>query len=83
MIQEFLFEKLGRSWAAVMTPSEANLLDLNLENWGGRPERMLAHMPWERAAGANADIAQYVERDSYRSSAIGTIGHLESIHAAV
>ena len=62
-IKEFLSERLGRTWGAVTTPSQANLLDLNLEKWGVRADRMAAHMPWVRAPVANADMAEYVQKE--------------------
>jgi len=62
MIKEFLRAALGSTWTQVTVASEANLLNVDMSNWGGgRNPR--AHTPWAqmaRAMSGDHDYRAYV-----------------------
>ena len=62
LIKEFLRASIGRDWAQATAPSDDNLLNVDVTNWGGgRNPR--AHTPWAqmaRAMSGEHGYGQYV-----------------------
>jgi hypothetical protein len=62
LIKEFLRASLGSTWAQVTVPSDANLLNIDLSDWGGS-RNARAHTPWAqmaRAMSGDHDYRKYV-----------------------
>ena len=59
-LKQFFRARVGTTFAACTAPSEANLLDLDLTSWGGRPSRMRRFMPWTKVQRKNNDLDAYV-----------------------
>ena len=61
LIKEFLRTKIGRNFAEATTPSDENLLSVDMVDWGGnRAARQLA--PWEQMRLDMQDFREYVRR---------------------
>jgi hypothetical protein len=69
MIKKFLRETLGTTWAEVTTPSTANLLQLDMTDWGGdrTAAGKLASTPWAQIRAAS-DYRQYVLKTITKAS---------------
>ena len=62
LIKEFLRAALGSTWSQVTLPSDANLLNIDMSDWGGG-RNARAHTPWAkmaRAMSGDHDYRKYV-----------------------
>ena len=64
MMKEFLREKIGNNYAKATSPSDDNLLGLDLSEWGGdrNAQEKRNGTPWRQMQRAMADYRDYVER---------------------
>ena len=61
-IKEFLRLKIGSDWATATTPSNENVLGVDMADWGGncRPRK---NAPWKQMERGMADYREYVTRN--------------------
>ena len=64
LIVNLLKDKLGATWYAATTPSDDNLLGLDLADWGGdrTGQQRREGAPWKKMERSNADFADYVKQ---------------------
>ena len=64
LIVNYLKDKLGATWYAATTPSDDNLLGLDLADWGGdrTGQQRREGAPWKKMERSNADFADYVKQ---------------------
>ena len=59
LIKEFLRSKIGTTWAQATQPSDANVLGVDLSDWGGR-RAARQQAPWEQMRWAMTDYREWV-----------------------
>ena len=63
LIKEFLRQHIGTTYASATQPSDANLLGVDMSDWGGlRRPRVCA--PFNQLRGANGGYRLYVRRQA-------------------
>ena len=69
LIKEFLKDSLGSTWAEVTVPSHANLLDLDLTDWGGdrTDAAKIAGTPWAQIQRAALNYRDFVKKKLAKS----------------
>ena len=63
MIKEYLRSKIGTTYATATAPSDANLLLLDLADWGGNSRTRRDHTPWAQMRRAMQDYRPYVQKN--------------------
>ena len=61
LIKEFLRTHIGTTYATATQPSDANLLSVDMSDWGGL-RRPRACAPFNQIRGAQAGVGEYVRR---------------------
>ena len=61
IIKEFLRTHIGTTYATATQPSDANLLSVDMSDWGGL-RRPRACAPFNQIRGAQAGVGEYVRR---------------------
>ena len=62
-LKKFLRTSIGTTWAEATAPSDANLLGLDMTNWGGdrSPVQKRQNTPWAQIRDAAFDYRTYIK----------------------
>ena len=63
LIKDFLRQRIGTTFAVATAPSNVNLLQLDLADWGGQMGSRRENTPWEQMRRSMQNYRSYVQKN--------------------